>query len=108
MVGGSDHPYNGRVVWNIETYTNGVWRLYDRIHPTGPFTKGSFFLDSLTLNLNLVNRLNYRCTNEQIIVWAIDIVGTGKSVSRYNFKSKQWDDQLQCNALNLFDLVLGE
>ena len=41
VVGGSDHPYNGRVVWNIETYCNGVWRLYDRIHPTGPFTKGS-------------------------------------------------------------------
>ena len=50
VVGGSDHPYNGRVVWNIETYTNGVWRLYDRIHPTGPFTKGTIFLDSLKLN----------------------------------------------------------
>ena len=40
-LGGSDHPYNGRVVWNIEVYNNGVWQLYDRIHPTGPFTKGN-------------------------------------------------------------------
>ena len=39
-VGGSDHPYNGRVVWNIEIFTNDGWRIYDRIHPTGPFSKG--------------------------------------------------------------------
>ena len=42
-VGGSDHPYNGRVVWNIEILTNDGWRIYDRIHPTGPFAKGELY-----------------------------------------------------------------
>ena len=56
----------------------------------------------------IVNRLNYRCKNDELLVWAIDIVGTGRSVSRYNLKTKQWDDHLSCDSLNLFDIVLTE
>jgi len=99
VIGGNDHPYNGRIVWQIEIFDVGMerWLINGRIHMMGPFSK--------------INRVNF-CQddlNGVIYIWAIDFINTDKTILRYEFKRQLWSVQNQSDVdLPLYEISISD
>ena len=97
--GGNDHPYNGRIVWQIEMFDVSMerWLINGRIHMMGPFSK--------------INRVNF-CQddlNGVIYIWAIDFINTDKTILRYEFKRQLWSVQNQSDVdLPLYEISISD